>query len=198
MALTRSQRSEIVRLRVEEDLTTLTIAKQVRARLAPVCEVLKDYPRTFIRRPKFSETVPPVAKIHYLIPAPLAPRLQMPPPLPRPATPAVLRASRAAEEDAIAAFLAARGVTRGPTVFAAPTPQGEILGRAADEKLRDFQVVHETTVAEIVVYVNRASRARRAWYNGKNLRLDGEPCSRRDIVAEANRLRAAAGLMPYR
>jgi transcriptional regulator with XRE-family HTH domain len=115
---------------------------------------------------------------------------------PPPVTAPTQRA-RTDDEEAVAAFLASRGVTRCPPAYVAPSQQGALDERAARERLREFKPKKNSDVGEIVVWLNKASSARRAWYNGGALRLDGRPCTRLELVSAANVLREAAGLIPY-
>lgn len=130
------------------------------------------------------------------------PRARSQPPPVKPAAvasraPAPAQRARASDEEAVAAFLASRGVTRCPPAYVAPSQQGALDERAASARLREFRPQQNSDIGEIVVWINKSSGTKRAWYNGRVLRLDGRPCSRGELVKTANALRATAGLMPY-
>lgn len=100
---------------------------------------------------------------------------------------------RAADAAAIAEYIAKNGVTRLPPAFAAPT-----LAAAppdASARLSRFTPRYEARLSEVVAYLRK--QGRRVWTDGHRSRLDGDRCTRRELIVAANEYRKRDGLVPY-
>jgi hypothetical protein len=101
------------------------------------------------------------------------------------------------EADAIAAFIAEKGITPCPPAFAAPSPQGALDERAAGTVIARFRPIQEVGLKDVIRYVCNFT-GHHAWSNSKDYRLDRRKCTRGDIYRIANECRAATGLPLYR
>lgn len=103
---------------------------------------------------------------------------------------------RAAEEDAIARFIAERGVTKLPPAFVAPSPQGALPEGAARAVVAAFAAPEENGIVAVVAELRRAGR--RVLWGQAGFKIDGLACFRSDLYRAANQLRAERGLPPRR